>query len=64
MSSLAILEQHNKKAGKQLLVICFPYMFSKDGKESHSISVLIILDEEDTIREFKIQRPNSKENVA
>ena len=39
-------------------------MFSKDGKESHSISVLIILDEEDTIREFKIQRPNSKENVA
>ena len=39
-------------------------MFSKDGKESHSISVLIILDEEDTIREFNIQRPNSKENVA
>ena len=39
-------------------------MCSKDGKESHSISVLIILDEEDTIREFKIQRPNSKENVA
>ena len=39
-------------------------MFSEDGKESHSISVLIILDEEDTIREFKIQRPNSKEDVA
>ena len=33
-------------------------------KESHSISVLIIFDEEDTIREFKIQRPNSKENIA
>ena len=42
----------------------FQYIFSKDGKESHSISVLIIFDEEDTIREFKIQRPNSKENIA
>ena len=40
------------------------YMFSQDGKESHCISVYIIFDEEDTIREFKIQRRDSNENVA
>ena len=64
VSSLAIVQQHNKKAGKQLLVIYFQHIYSKDRNESHSISVLIIFDEEDTIREFKVQRPNSNENIA
>ena len=45
-------------------MITFQYIFSKDRKEGYSISVLIIFDEEDTIREFKVQRPNSKENIA
>ena len=34
-------------AWKELLVIYFQYIFSKDGNESHSISVLIIFDKED-----------------
>ena len=45
-------------------MIYFQHIFSKDRKEGHSISVLIIFDEEDTIRDFKVQRPNSKENIA
>ena len=45
-------------------MITFQHIFSKDRKEGHSISVLIIFDEEDTIREFKVQRPNSKENIV